>query len=218
MRPRPCCDRAPAAARLPRRRAGNMLGSHARARGDRGSRSCRSPSLAVAACCSRRGVPRRHRRDVVQRPSLPMRSSCSPAARCATRTARANVALGGRWRPKDLRLLFRDRVATRSSSRSRRSSSSRVAGFSLASLYGVERARHNALRAADRRRGRRELAQEIARALADEPGVRCAAGRTREAERLVRPTAGSALVDPAGTSRALAAGAPAHVLVSTPTR
>ncbi len=117
---------------------------------------------------------------------------------------------------KDLRLLVRDRVGliflavapiiviT-------------VAGFSLASLYGAS-ARGTSpyeLPFVDEDGGR--IGAALARALADEPAVRLRPVATRDAAReLVRAHgSGVALVVPAGTSEALAAGSPARLVVYT---
>ncbi len=117
---------------------------------------------------------------------------------------------------KDLRLLVRDRaglvflaiapivVIT-------------VAGFSLASLYGTS-ARGTApydLPVADEDGGR--IGRALAEALTDEPDIRVHLVATRDAAReLVRGhAAGAALVIPAGTSDAVAAGTGAPLLLYT---
>jgi ABC-type multidrug transport system permease subunit len=117
---------------------------------------------------------------------------------------------------KDLRLLFRDRVALAFIALAPIVVIS-VAGFSLASLYGGDSTGQTAydLPIVDEDGG--ELAREIADRLASDTGVRVHAVASRaEAERLVASkVAGSALVIPKGTAAALAAGEPARVLLYT---
>jgi ABC-type transport system involved in cytochrome c biogenesis permease component len=117
---------------------------------------------------------------------------------------------------KDLRLLLRDRVALVFMTLAPIVVIS-VAGFSLASLYGSDPTGRTAydLPIVDEDGG--ELAREITEQLATETSVRVRRVESRlEAERLVASkAAGSALVIPAGTADALAAGRPAHVLLYT---
>ncbi|HUO67181.1 MAG TPA: ABC transporter permease [Gammaproteobacteria bacterium] len=117
---------------------------------------------------------------------------------------------------KDLRLLFRDRVALAFIALAPIVVIS-VAGFSLASLYGGDRAGQTAydLPIVDEDGG--GLAKEITERLSDDASVRVRAVASRdEAERLVATkAAGSALVIPRGTAAALAAGEPARVLLYT---
>jgi ABC-type multidrug transport system permease subunit len=117
---------------------------------------------------------------------------------------------------KDLRLLARDRVGlvflavapviviT-------------VAGFSLASLYGASARGTSAyeLPFCDEDGGR--IGSVLTRALADEPAVRLRpiASRHEAREAIRTHEAGLALVVPAGTSEALAAGTPARLVVYT---
>ena len=92
-----------------------------------------------------------------------------------------------------------------------------VAGFSLASLYGATPTGQTAydLPIVDEDGG--ELAQQIERRLGETTGLHVrVVGSRAEAQRLVEDKrAGSALVIPAGTATALAAGAPAPVLLYT---
>jgi ABC-type Na+ efflux pump permease subunit len=92
-----------------------------------------------------------------------------------------------------------------------------VAGFSLASLYGADPAGQTAyeLPIVDEDGG--ELALEIEERLRADESIRLKRVASREeAQRLVRDkVAGSALVIPAGTREALAAGRPAAVLLYT---
>ncbi len=92
-----------------------------------------------------------------------------------------------------------------------------VAGFSLASLYGATPTGQTAydLPIVDEDGG--ELAAQIESRLAETSTVRVrAVGSRAEARRLVEDKeVGSALVIPAGTAAALAAGDPAHVLLYT---
>ena len=117
---------------------------------------------------------------------------------------------------KDLRLLFRDRVALAFIALAPIVVIS-VAGFSLASLYGGDRAGQTAydLPIVDEDGG--GLAKEITERLSDDASVRVRPVASRdEAERLVATkAAGSALVIPRGTAAALAAGEPARVLLYT---
>ena len=117
---------------------------------------------------------------------------------------------------KDLRLLFRDRVALAFIALAPIVVIS-VAGFSLASLYGGDRAGQTAyeLPIADEDGG--DLARQIKERLANSASVRVRTVASRdEAERLVASkAAGSALVIPRGTAAALAAGEPARVLLYT---
>jgi ABC-type multidrug transport system permease subunit len=117
---------------------------------------------------------------------------------------------------KDLRLLFRDRVALAFIALAPIVVIS-VAGFSLASLYGGDRTGQTAydLPIADEDGG--ELVQQITERLANDASVRVRTVASREeAERLVATkAAGSALVIPRGTAAALAAGEPASVLLYT---
>jgi len=117
---------------------------------------------------------------------------------------------------KDLRLLLRDRVALIFMSLAPIVVIS-VAGFSLASLYGSDPTGLTAydLPIVDEDGG--ELARQITEQLATEKSVRVRRVESRaEAERLVASkAAGSALVIPAGTADALAAGRPARVLLYT---
>ena len=117
---------------------------------------------------------------------------------------------------KDLRLLMRDRVALVFMTLAPIVVIS-VAGFSLASLYGSDPTGQTAydLPIVDEDGG--ELAREIAEQLATETSVRVHRVESRaEAQRLVASkAAGSALVIPAGTADALAAGRPARVLLYT---
>jgi ABC-type transport system involved in cytochrome c biogenesis permease component len=117
---------------------------------------------------------------------------------------------------KDLRLLIRDRVALVFMTLAPIVVIS-VAGFSLASLYGSDPMGQTAydLPIVDEDGG--ELAREIMDRLAAETTVRVRPVSSRaEAENLVaNKAAGSALVIPAGTADALAAGRPARVLLYT---
>jgi ABC-type Na+ efflux pump permease subunit len=117
---------------------------------------------------------------------------------------------------KDLRLLLRDRAALVFIALAPIVVIC-VAGFSLASLYGATPSGQSGydLPIVDEDGG--ELARQIESELAGNESVRVRSVATRaEAERLVvDKRAGSALVIPAGTSRALAAGQPAHVLLYT---
>jgi ABC-type Na+ efflux pump permease subunit len=117
---------------------------------------------------------------------------------------------------KDLRLLLRDRVALVFMTLAPIVVIS-VAGFSLASLYGTDPTGQTAydLPIVDEDGG--ELARQIADRLTTETSVRVRHVESRaEAERLVASkAAGSALVIPAGTADALAAGRPARVLLYT---
>jgi ABC-type multidrug transport system permease subunit len=117
---------------------------------------------------------------------------------------------------KDLRLLFRDRVALAFIALAPIVVIS-VAGFSLASLYGGDGAGQTAydFPVADEDGG--DLAREITERLASDTSVRVRTVASRgEAERLVATkAAGSALVIPRGTATALAAGQPATVLLYT---
>ncbi len=117
---------------------------------------------------------------------------------------------------KDLRLLFRDRVALVFIALAPIVVIS-VAGFSLSSLYGGDASGQTAydLPIVDEDGG--DLARQIEERLATDATVRVRAIATRgEAERLVASKAvGSALVIPAGTAAALAAGEPARVLLYT---
>jgi ABC-type Na+ efflux pump permease subunit len=92
-----------------------------------------------------------------------------------------------------------------------------VAGFSLASLYGAAPSGQTGyeLPLVDEDDG--ELARQIEQQLAHDASVRVRRVESRAAaERLVvAKEAGSALVIPAGTAAALAAGQPAHVLLYT---
>jgi ABC-type multidrug transport system permease subunit len=117
---------------------------------------------------------------------------------------------------KDLRLLYRDRVALAFIALAPIVVIS-VAGFSLASLYGGDRTGQTAydLPIADEDGG--DLVKQITERLAKNASVRVRAVASRaEAERLVATkAAGSALVIPPGTAAALAAGEPARVLLYT---
>ncbi len=117
---------------------------------------------------------------------------------------------------KDLRLLFRDRVALAFIALAPIVVIS-VAGFSLASLYGGDRTGQTAydLPIADEDGG--DLVKQITERLAKDANVRVRTVASRdEAERLVATkAAGSALVIPPGTAAALAAGEPARVLLYT---
>lgn len=117
---------------------------------------------------------------------------------------------------KDLRLLFRDRVALAFIALAPIVVIS-VAGFSLASLYGGDRTGQTAydLPIADEDGG--DLVKQITERLAKDANVRVRTVASRdEAEQLVATkAAGSALVIPPGTAAALAAGEPARVLLYT---
>jgi len=117
---------------------------------------------------------------------------------------------------KDLRLLFRDRVALIFITLAPIVVIS-VAGFSLASLYGSDPSGQTAydLPIVDEDGG--DLARQITERLATDASIRIQNVATRdEAQRLVASkAAGSALVIPAGTASALAAGEPARVLLYT---
>ena len=117
---------------------------------------------------------------------------------------------------KDLRLLFRDRVALAFIALAPIVVIS-VAGFSLASLYGGGRTGQTAydLPIVDEDGG--DLARQITERLANDASVRVRTVASREeAQRLVATqAAGSALVIPRGTAAALAAGEPARVLLYT---
>jgi ABC-type Na+ efflux pump permease subunit len=117
---------------------------------------------------------------------------------------------------KDLRLLLRDRAALVFMTLAPIVVIS-VAGFSLASLYGSDPTGRTAydLPIVDEDGG--ALARQITEQLATETSVHVRRVESRlEAERLVASkAAGSALVIPAGTADALAAGRPAHVLLYT---
>ena len=117
---------------------------------------------------------------------------------------------------KDLRLLFRDRIALAFIALAPIVVIS-VAGFSLASLYGGDRTGQTAydLPIADEDGG--DLVAQITERLAQDASVRVRTVASRdEAERLVATkAAGSALVIPRGTAAALAAGEPARVLLYT---
>jgi ABC-2 type transport system permease protein len=117
---------------------------------------------------------------------------------------------------KDLRLLLRDRVALLFLTLAPIGLIS-VAGFSLANLYGADPAGQTAyeLPIVDEDGG--DLATEIEERLSHDRSVRLHRVATRaEAQRLVHDkVAGSALVIPAGTRAALAAGQPARVLLYT---
>jgi len=117
---------------------------------------------------------------------------------------------------KDLRLLFRDRVALVFILLAPIVVIS-VAGFSLASLYGGDSSGQTAYDLPIVNEDGGDLAHQIAERLATDATVRVREIATREqAERLVASKAvGSALVIPAGTAAALAAGQPAHVLLYT---
>jgi ABC-type multidrug transport system permease subunit len=117
---------------------------------------------------------------------------------------------------KDLRLLVRDRTALVFITIAPIVVIS-VAGFSLASLYGADPSGQTAyeLPIVDEDGG--EVARQIEDRLAGATNVRVVhVGSRAEAERLVRDKlAGSALVIPAGTGAALAAGESARVLLYT---
>jgi ABC-type multidrug transport system permease subunit len=117
---------------------------------------------------------------------------------------------------KDLRLLFRDRSALAFIVVAPVVVIC-VAGFSLASLYGATPTGQTAyeLPIVDEDGG--ELAREIERRLSGRTSLRVlAVGSRAEARQLVASkSAGSALVIPAGTAAALAAGQPANVLLYT---
>ena len=117
---------------------------------------------------------------------------------------------------KDLRLLFRDRVALAFIALAPIVVIS-VAGFSLASLYGGDRAGQTAydLPIADEDGG--DIAKQITDRLASDTSVRVRMVASRAvAERLVATKkAGSALVIPSGTAAALEAGEPAKVVLYT---
>jgi ABC-type multidrug transport system permease subunit len=117
---------------------------------------------------------------------------------------------------KDLRLLFRDRVALVFITLAPIVVIS-VAGFSLASLYGGDQSGQTAYDLPIVNEDGGDLAGQIAQRLATDATVRVREVATRgEAERLVASKAvGSALVIPAGTAAALAAGQPARVLLYT---
>ncbi|HET7923732.1 MAG TPA: ABC transporter permease [Rhodanobacteraceae bacterium] len=117
---------------------------------------------------------------------------------------------------KDLRLLLRDRTALLFLTLAPIVVIA-VAGFSLANLYGADPAGQTAydLPIVDEDGG--ELARQIEERLSDDRSVRLRRVASREeAQRLVRDKfAGTALVIPAGTRAALAAGNPARVLLYT---
>jgi ABC-type multidrug transport system permease subunit/F0F1-type ATP synthase membrane subunit b/b' len=117
---------------------------------------------------------------------------------------------------KDLRLLLRDRAALMFLTLAPIVVMS-VAGFSLASFYGAGSTGQAAydLPIVDEDGG--ELARQIEERLRSDETVRLRRVVSREqAQRLVRDkVAGSALVIPAGTRDALAAGRPARVLLYT---
>jgi ABC-type multidrug transport system permease subunit len=117
---------------------------------------------------------------------------------------------------KDLRLLFRDRVALAFIALAPIVVIS-VAGFSLASLYGGDAAGQTAYDLPIVDEDGNDLARQITERLAADASVRVRAVASRdEAERLVASkAAGSALVIPRGTAAALAAGEPARVLIYT---
>jgi ABC-type multidrug transport system permease subunit len=117
---------------------------------------------------------------------------------------------------KDLKLLLRDRTALLFLTLAPIVVIA-VAGFSLANLYGADPAGQTAydLPIVDEDGG--ELAQQIEDRLSGDEGVRVRRVASRgEAQRLVHDkVAGSALVIPAGTRAALAAGRPASVQLYT---
>ncbi len=117
---------------------------------------------------------------------------------------------------KDLKLLLRDRTALLFLTLAPIVVMT-VAGFSLASLYGADPAGQTAydLAVVDEDGG--ELARQIEERLRGEPSVRVRPVASREeARRLVRDkVAGTALVIPAGTQNALAAGNPARAVLYT---
>jgi ABC-type multidrug transport system permease subunit len=117
---------------------------------------------------------------------------------------------------KDLKLLLRDRTALLFLTLAPIVVMT-VAGFSLASLYGADPAGQTAydLAVVDEDGG--ELARQIEERLRGEPSVRVRPVASREeARRLVRDkVAGTALVIPAGTQDALAAGNPARAVLYT---
>lgn len=117
---------------------------------------------------------------------------------------------------KDLRLLLRDRIALIFIVIAPIIVTS-VAGFSLGSLYGATPSGQTPyeLPIVDEDGG--TLARRIDERLAGDANVRVRiVGSRAEAQRLVRDKAvGSALVIPAGTGAALAAGRPAHLLLYT---
>ena len=112
---------------------------------------------------------------------------------------------------KDLRLLLRDRAALLFLTIAPLVVMS-VAGFSLGSLYGAEPNEHTAyeLPIVDEDGG--DLAGQIEERLRSDKNLRLLRVASRaEAQQLVRDkVAGSALVIPAGTREALAAGRPAR--------
>jgi ABC-type multidrug transport system permease subunit len=117
---------------------------------------------------------------------------------------------------KDLKLLLRDRTALLFLTLAPVVVMA-VAGFSLANLYGADPAGQTAydLPIVDEDGG--ELAQQIEERFRGDESVRLRRVASREeAQRLVHDkVAGSALVIPAGTREALAAGRPARVLLYT---
>ena len=117
---------------------------------------------------------------------------------------------------KDLRLLFRDRVALVFITLAPIVVIS-VAGFSLASLYGSDPSGQTAYELPIVNEDGGDLAGQIAARLASDTTIRVREIATREeAQRLVASkAAGSALVIPAGTAAALAAGQAARVLLYT---
>ncbi len=117
---------------------------------------------------------------------------------------------------KDLRLLFRDRVALVFIALAPIVVIS-VAGFSLASLYGGDPSGQTQYDLPIVNEDGGDLAGQIAEQLGSDANIRVREIATREeAQRLVASkAAGSALVIPAGTAAALAAGQPARVLLYT---
>ena len=117
---------------------------------------------------------------------------------------------------KDLRLLFRDRVALVFIALAPIVVIS-VAGFSLASLYGGDPSGQTKYDLPIVNEDGGDLAGQIAEQLGSDANIRVREIATRdEAQRLVASkAAGSALVIPAGTAAALAAGQPARVLLYT---
>jgi ABC-type multidrug transport system permease subunit/F0F1-type ATP synthase membrane subunit b/b' len=117
---------------------------------------------------------------------------------------------------KDLRLLLRDRVALVFIALAPIVVIS-VAGFSLASLYGSDPSGQTAYDLPIVNEDGGDLAGQIAEQLGSDANIRVREIATRgEAQRLVASkAAGSALVIPAGTAAALAAGQPARVLLYT---
>jgi ABC-type multidrug transport system permease subunit len=117
---------------------------------------------------------------------------------------------------KELRLLLRDRTALMFLTLAPIVVMT-VSGFSLASLYGADPAGQTAydLPIVDEDGG--ELARQIEERLRGDEGVMLRRVASREeAQRLVHDkVVGSALVIPAGTREALAAGSPARVLLYT---